>query len=363
MRLLQYNPNVVTHESNFHLPGIEKFSKFFKIYNPTVVVLDRSNTIRIPVYTTLLFPLPVLRPISKSFEEICNDRAIELLTRADSLGVTVYVFYSGGIDSTLLLISLLKQATPVQKANIVVLLSEDSIRENPNFYREFIHGKLRVDSVNQYPYLLGSNALFVGGEHNDQLFGSDMMGKLITRFDPSVIQKRYDRDLFFTFFNGNLDDSVATHFYLDMFERLKAAAPVNIVTNHDYLWWINFSLKWQSVFMRMLTCVAPRNATRIDLAYLGTRYNHFYGTEDFQLWSMNNMDKKIKNSWNTYKWVCKDIIYDYTKDADYRDNKIKVGSLSSVIRQQIQYNFIDDSMTFSREMSPQEYYNPNNDFA
>ena len=70
--------------------------------------------------------------------------------------------------------------------------------------------------------------------------------------------------------------------------------------------------------MRMLAYTSERTVANITADYITTNYFHFYGTEDFQLWSMNNMDKKIKDTWNTYKWVCKDIIYDYTRDADYR---------------------------------------------
>ena len=38
---------------------------------------------------------------------------------------------------------------------------------------------------------------------------------------------------------------------------------------------------------------------------------------------MNNPDKKMKDTWNTYKWVCKDIIYEYDKNVEYRDTKNK----------------------------------------
>lgn len=361
-KLLFYNPNVAAHSNNHNLPGVARFSQFFKLFNPAVVFVDRTNTIKIPFRVKSLFPMPKFRPMKKTFEEICNERARELLLRAEKLGVKLNVFYSGGIDSTLLLVSLLKNATPTQKANIVVLLSEASIEENPNFYREHIYGKLKVDSAMLFPHLLGSRHMFVGGEHNDQLFGSDMMGKLILRFGNSIIHQPYNRETFFTFFNEILDDDESTNFYLDMFERLKKAAPVDIVTNHDYLWWINFSLKWQSVFLRILHYATPRNVSNIDLAYINTYYNHFYNTEDFQLWSMNNPDKKIKDTWNTYKWLCKDIIYDYTGDADYRDNKIKHGSLYFLLAQQDSYDFIDESMKFWKELNPQEYYNPNNDF-
>lgn len=363
LKLLYYNPNVAAHEDNFHLPGIARFSKFFRIFNPNVVFLDRTHTIKIPIKTESLFPMPALQPFTRSFEDMCNARARELLDRGTRLGSDLHVMWSGGIDSTLLLVSFLKQARAGEKERIIVLLSEESINENPNFYRDHIRGKLRVDSSSSFPYLLGTPHLVIGGEHNDQLFGSDMVGKLIARFGPQSMHAPYSRDTIFSFFDANLNDPETTHFYLDLFERLRDKAPVPIRSNFDFLWWINFSLKWQSVFMRMLTYVSVRNAPRIDRSYITERYVHFYGTEDFQLWSMNNMDKKIKGAWNTYKWPCKDIIYDYTKDADYRDNKIKRGSLYFLLLQRTPFNFIDATMGFHRELDPQSYYNLENDFS
>lgn len=361
-RLLYYNPNVAAHPENHHFPGVAKFSAFSKAFDRVISFIDRTGTISIPFNTKSLFPIPQFRPMKKSFEEICDERARELLERAQDFGTSLYVFYSGGIDSTLLLISLLKNSSPEQKRNIVVLMTEESITENPNFYRDHIHGKLRTESATMFPYLLGSKHLLVSGEHNDQLFGSDMVGALITKFGSSVIHQPYNRDIFFKFFDENTNNAGITNFCLDLFERLKAAAPINIATNFDYLWWINFSLKWQSVFMRILSYTSSRNTPAIDIEYVNRNYVQFYGTDDFQLWSMNNLDKRIKDSWKTYKWVCKDIIYKYTKDADYRDNKIKRGSLYFLLLQQSSYNFIDESMKFSNSLNPQEYYNPQNDF-
>lgn len=362
MNLLYYNSNVTTRLSNDDFPGVEKFSKFFQLFHPTAAIIDRTNTIKIPFHVKSLFPIPLFKPMKKTFEEICNERACELLTRADKLGVTLYVFYSGGIDSTLLLVSLLKNAALDQKFNIVVLLNEESITENPSFYRDHIYGKLRADSANIFPYLLGSRHMLVGGEHNDQLHGYSIMEKLIFKFGSSIIHQPYKRDNFFKFFNEILNDKESTNFYLDLFERLKATAPVPVVTHFDYLWWISFSSTWQLVFTHLLNYTAPRNISHIDAQYIGTNYNQFYGTDDFQLWSLNNLDKRIKDTWKTYKWVCKDIVYDYTKDADYRDNKIKRASLYSLLEQQHSYNFIDDSLRFWSELDPQEYYNPDNDF-
>lgn len=363
MGLFQYNPSALSRFPYNELPGISTFLTLGKYFSIGLAMLDRTNTIITPVQMTSLFPIPAMRAMTKTFEEICNERAQELLTRADTLGTSISVFWSGGIDSTLALISLLKNATPEQVKRITVLMSEESISENPNFYKDHVHRKLRTDSVMTFPYLIGTKTLMVSGEQNDQLFGFDAVGKLINMLGSSVIHEPYTRDKLFDFFNASANNDRATNRFLDLFERLMHAAPIPIRSYFEYLWWINFSTKWQNTFMRALSCVAPRNVPLVTAEYVQTLYTTFYGTDDFQLWSLNNLDKRIKDEWRTYKWVCKDIIYDYTKDADYRDNKIKHGSLRSVVIQQHTYSFIDDAFNFTDTLAPEKFYVRENDFT
>ena len=42
------------------------------------LAVDRTGTIRMPIKTKSFFPLPTMRSFSKTFEEICNERAVEL---------------------------------------------------------------------------------------------------------------------------------------------------------------------------------------------------------------------------------------------------------------------------------------------
>lgn len=362
-KLIYYKPRIVNSEENLNLPGIKKFSHFFELFNHDVVIIDRSGTLRLPVNTQNLFPIPTFKVFTKSYEEICNERALELLKRADEKGVRLCVFYSGGIDSTLVLVSLLKNATELQKNNITVLLSEKSIDENPNFYKKYIQNKLQVESSVNFMYLLGSKKMFISGENNDQIFGSDMVGKLMKAKGDDVIHKPYNRELFLSFFNDIEDNHEINSFYVDIFERLAKAAPVAILTNFHFLWWINFSLKWQNVFIRQLVFVTERNIEKINSTYIKEGYyDTFFNTNDFQLWSLNNLDKRIKNTWNSYKWICKDIIFDFTKDSEYRDNKTKIGSLANLMVGASSYNFVEDSFTFHKCLPVEEYYNKDNDF-
>ena len=363
-RLLYCLPSFVGKTSNLGHPGMARFADVFKLYGPWVIPVDRTGTITSPIRTVSDFPIPTYRSFTGSFAEICNERAIEVLGNAEKLGAVMYVMYSGGIDSTLVLVSLLKNATAEQKKNIVILLSHESIAENPRFYEEHIRGKLRVGSSIAFPELIGEDCYLLSGEHNDMVMGSEKIGKLMTRFGASSIYQPYNREMVTSLYAGALGGDIATaDFYMDLFERIRDKAPFPVTNNMDFLWWINFAIKWQACFYYILLFAPARNAHKVTREYVNARFVSFFNTDDFQLWSMNNLDKRIKDTWKSYKWVCKDIIYDYTKDADYRDNKMKKASLLFITAQQTSYHFLDDNMHFTNDLTPEEYLEPVNDFV
>jgi hypothetical protein len=360
--LLYYRAKTIDGPHTDHLPGMVTFRKYFKIFK-RYAPIDRSGVIRTPLSVQSIFPIPKYRGISKSLEQICNERAAELLSRADAMDCDLYLLWSGGIDSTLVLVSLLKNASPVQKRRIIVVLSKTSIGENPRFYYDHIHEQLRVKSSALVGDLIGSNHLLVNGEPADQIFGYDIDGfGFIDRYGMATVHARYDRATFIDFFALRLQDAQVTAFFINLFERLIGAAPIPIVSNFDAFWWINFTMKWQDAYMRTLSFAPTHAAADIMLEYTHRNYRPFFSTNDFQLWTMNNRDKIIKDDWRTFKWLCKDIIYDYAKDADYRDHKVKHRSLQSISKQAPRFNFIDSSLHFLQKVELQDYFAPDNDF-
>lgn len=364
MAFSYYNPNIVVDRANMHLAGIERFAHIFRLFGAiTMAPVDRTNTLRFPVKIANICPIPALRPFNRTLEDICDERAKAIIARADTLDCDIYVFWSGGIDSTLVMVSLLKNATADQKKRIVVLLSEESIYEYPLFYDQHIRGKLRRTPAAMFPHILGQRHLFVSGELNDQVMGAAVPHGLMLKYGDDIIHKPRSRDIAFKFYDAKVHDAKVTDFYLDQFDRIVAACPVELKTVFDYFWWINFTFKWQLAYVRILTFASERNIPLITPEYIRDYFAVFYDTDDFQLWSMLNLDLKIKDTWPTYKWVCKDIIYDYTKDAVYRDTKIKRGSLVSIMQQQNPYNFVDEQWNFRRDVPADEFYEPDNDFV
>ncbi len=325
--------------------------------------LDRSNTLRFPVRTKSLFPLPKMAHLDKTYEDICNERALELLSRADNLDVPMYVFWSGGIDSTCVLVSLMKHASKAQRERITVLMSEASCNEYPDFYLRYIRGQFRRMPAAQFPYLLGTKNLIVSGEHNDQLFGSDVIAVAIKIFGFRAVMGPYDPKLFVNFFTQRMGNMVFAIHYVRLFERLMESAPVRLRTNFDLFWWINFAIKWQHVYMRMLSYVTPSRVDALTPEYVKDYYAPFFCTDAFQLWSMNNLDKRVRRSWRSYKYPAKEVIFDFTHDSVYRDNKIKLGSLQYLIVQRIPAAFTDDKFDFHTDVAPEVFYNEHNDLV
>lgn len=362
-KLFFFDCKIPSRIANLALPGMDKYSYFYRIYSNGTMFLDRTGTITSPLLTENFFPMPSLKTERRSFSDLCDARAQELLQHAQNLGVDMYVFWSGGIDSTCVLSSLLKHATEEQKKHIVVVMSDDSIREYPLFYEKYIHGRLRKEpSVLAAYTIFGKEHLIINGEHNDQLFGSDMVGRFISFYDESYINRPYDRTTVSVFFDTMTRNSRMTSFWMDIFERIVNAAPMKITTFQDFFWWINFSLKWQLVHFASWAYARPDHVVNLSIDYFNLFYKPFYCTEDFQQWSMNNLDKKIKGDWPSYKWICKDVIYEYTKDAVYRDFKTKYGSRYFMHVHQMPFKTIDNSFnfSFSEDLSP--YHVQKNDF-
>ena len=332
--------------------AIERLNAYFKIYVGASPV-DRTGTIIFPTRMKSIFPLPAMRPLRASYAELCAQRAGELLGAAARRNAKIYVLWSGGVDSTCALVSLLEQCS--EKNRIIVLLDENSILEYPLFFAQHIRGKLAWRPAREFAELFASDNFLVSGEHNDQLFGSDIIGQAISLFGINAVCGRLQRELLTSLFEYKLDgDRPSALFFSGLLGRLAETAPIVLETNFELLWWINFVLKWQTVYMRSL--IFSKHA--LSSAHLETFYQPFFNTTDFQLWSLNNPDKRMRNDWRSYKWPAKDVIFRFTADADYRDNKIKRQSLKDLLSRRPYHKFLDENFAFREEM---DWYEPRND--
>ena len=231
------------------------------------------------------------------WESCCTQRALDLLRIHPG---KIWLAWSGGIDSTTMVASILNVASKADLKRLTIVLSHHSVLENPSYYENNLaHFPLKNILEDLSNQLVKENAVLVTGELGDQLFGSDFLMNANFLEDyrisaPKLIGK-------------------------EMFERLHPIieeSPFPIRTAHDFFWWFNFTQKWQFVKYRGLEHVT----WNLEAKY-GQHLTHFFDTVDFQLWSLQNHDLKHRGDWLTYKAAAKDYLVRLTQDEAQRHLK------------------------------------------
>ena len=346
-----------------NIPGGSAFSSFFQIFSQNITAVDRSGVITTPLNVKVPEYLKLIeyKKFDKDFTSICDDRAKYLLELAESKNKKIAVMYSGGVDSTLVLCSLLKNATEKQLKLVIVLLSDESIMENENFYRDFIIKKFNCMSSYRFPYILGNDDyIFTSGENADQLFGSQVNSHFTQNNPVESLFKNINEveERILDFFRDRLREENKRYAepILDLFYKSVAAAPIELNNVYKFFWWINFTTKWQNVYVRMFPY-----STNIKGIKPEQNYNTFFNNEEFQLWSMNNVDKFASDVDRCGKIVPKQYILDVNGDRSYL-NKPKIGSLAHIVKRKEVVYTVSDSMEISNDYPTRDLYNYDNDF-
>lgn len=286
-------------------------------------LIDRTGTLDQGFAYRVLDPIPPVPEATPRFERICAEVAAEILAIAAGQDRKVRVYWSGGIDSTAALTALLIAAEEQQAlGRIEVMLSRASIREYPAFFQRNIERRLAVRVLRgSVSDSLDPEVINVTGEHGDQLYGSVLLAGLgdgeqaLLDYDlmlPVMVRERFG--------NGAKAQAV-----LDYLAPQIAAAPVPLRSLFDCLWWINYSLKWQQVSLRLQAFCGER-AAAVDHSV-----RHFFRDRRFEQWALGNPEVRFVSEWRRYKDISKQYIYEYTRDFAYYSQKCKEKSLKGVI--------------------------------
>src|SRR5882724_7672755 len=264
-----------------------------------------------------------LPSVTATFEQLCNERAEELGRKLKASNRTyLNVMWSGGIDSTTIVISLLKTWSAEDLKRVRILLSSASIQEYPRFYREYIAPRFRGQILNStlIPYSAFLNdSLLVTGELGDQLFGSDLLrtAAWIGKSEDAAVRASDWKDLAVRIFASSLKSDVeSARRFLEVYEPIVEECPHTVDSLHMFLWWWNFTQKWQHVKFRIMLYM---DEPRLTECYWNMV--HFFDCPRLQRWAIQNPDLKIRDTWESYKWIAKELIVDYTKDFEYRTKR------------------------------------------
>ena len=363
--LIVYNPIFFTGLE--HSKDFDAWRGMYRVTNAvTAPYIDRTNKIKFPIRTQI--PDSCLMPdydsnFNMDYMECSIDQALQIYKQREILNVPVYIFWSGGIDSSMTVISFIAaKGMDYAKKHVKIVMTPESIIENPFLYYDYILPNLDIVSGEHVDTLWGTDKIIVTGELNDQLIGSDVMRDFIafkgskdtfTEWKESEVARYYHQHKKMPMHHAEvwakiLSDCVRT-----------AQCPV--YDYWDFYWYITFACKWLYVKHRLLVYSDPSITPFENYKEYDVHHVPFYDSINFQKWSMKNPHMKHQQSWETHKWLPRKLVSEFMNRPEYL-NKTKNGSLWRLAISKSRVNAIDQDLNTYSEISIADWYNPENSF-
>lgn len=282
-------------------PDCQLYTRVFRQIMNFTWMSDRSESIVTPFQQFIPdeYKIPENKPVG-NLEEVCIERCVELASR----NKPIFLQWSGGIDSTLMLTFFLKSG--VDKNQITICMNPDSIKENPNFFYDHIFGKFKLIATEKH-VSSKNDGVTVQAEHADQIIS----GMILSKIDPELAnQKATPQNLLRVCEQLGFGEREAECFIFVMMQTaLKSPRPIDTVS--DFSWWFNFNFRWLNAKEKYRSRIGFEN-----------EYETFYSSENIQRWSIQNPSPQ--------KDLFKEIIFDYTKDEAYFQEKRKWNSMGKL---------------------------------
>jgi len=315
MKILYYNRSlfdqnkIISENKNFTDEKINLFKEANFFANGSAALIDRTgaNEFIVPIKLT---EIPKDKDnCHKSFKQLCEERAIELLQK----GKRINILWSGGIDSTVALFSLINKTNdPTQ---LRVILTPDSIAESGNIFDIHINNKI--------PFVLESKVAKKCYFYKDDYDNFDVNKEIFTSGCVSDhlnsiirITLPYEEKLWHLQYEEALSKFTSKR-VIDFLNKSVKAFPKEIKTYIDFLKFYGFNFHWHKDKYYMVL--------GMDQKYVNC-FDNFFDTDFFQKWSIWNNESTIIP--NVLKKPQRDVIYELTGDKLYSYGKNK--GMSSV---------------------------------
>jgi hypothetical protein len=265
----------------------------------------------------------------KNWAEITDERCQQLLSQYNDK--PWLILWSGGIDSTMMLTSVLKNFSKEELKQVHIGLNRVSVYENPKFYYDHIRPNfhqldsttLVVDSdlLNQYYIMTGEPA--------DQLYtaGLTVPRMMLNKFSDLDRNLFTDPDGLIDQLATDLDKKFAHWFYELVVENIKSV-DVPVETYADFNWWFTFNLNWIPAKIRNNRFL-PHKTAQAHQDFLNN-FILWFDTHDYQRWAMklDNRRNGVKNGAHIgqYKLPMKQYIFEFDHNEYYFNFKLKNSS-------------------------------------
>ena len=301
--------------SLFQTPGFTEYNHLIDINaifspEPHGDLVDRTNSIKSPLHFRVLRPWQPPRQ-QLDIADVFESR-VKFYTDQNC---HLDLFWSGGIDSTAMVVSFLKYSTNLHQLRLIY--TPYSLYENRDFF-EFVTKKfpnLQTLDISGDVYINNNfNGIVITGHGGDEFTAS-----LDESFFDSIggVTGLYQgwRD-FFLKESGNQQ---LVDFCEEYFQ--KSGKPINTVL--EARWWFYASNKSQVFAPRDMSFLLNQQNVSLNI------FSAFFNCQEFEDYMWHNTDKIIEpgGDYKTYKKFLRHYIYQFYNNLDYLNNNAKINSM------------------------------------
>jgi hypothetical protein len=218
------------------------------------------------------------------------------------------IYWSGGIDSTVIVASILKNTSPADRENIYIACNRASIYESPRFFYNHVQPNFKlIPTPDPGKQPLHEQYHVIDGEFGDHLYcGGNGWELFQSSPDSMVLNVRHNPDLLLNHFATKTNKNFAVWYYECLLDNVNSTN-IPVETYHDFCWWIFFNYHYTSSYIKIKRDTFTNNYSP-----------RWFATDDYQQWAMNNNQLGTKYTLNRSdnKLASKQYIYDFDRD-DY----------------------------------------------
>jgi hypothetical protein len=258
-----------------------------------------------------------------SFADATDQRAIELVQELSKNNLPIQIFWSGGIDSTLIVAAVYKNFPKEMLDRVTIVMNNSSYVENPFFFKKIIEPTFKFTAFPKYDF---TNSVILHGDLADALW---LQGNVITLSQHAdVIHDNIYRNptnVFKLFSNCGVEQD-KVEWAIDFLVENAKISNIELTTTADIMWWANFSMQYETMCNKRLDGIdlSRINSHTVDLYF--KNFKQWYMSTEYQVWSIQaqfNLEK-FDNSVRSYKMPAKDYIFSIDSNQYYRDYKTKM---------------------------------------
>ena len=311
-KVLRYHKVDFFGDTQFKVRGFDQYNWLVDINHcfssaPSGDINDRTCTVRQPwrLYQDRSWIMPTGH---LSLDQCFKTRVSELMSTNQKLNL----MWSGGIDSTAMLVGFLNHCDNLSQIRIIC--STASMKENPFFYLLLEKNQLiEIVDFGGDTYLHQNfDGLFISADGADDITAS-LDWSFIEEVGYDGLQKSW-KDLFF-----NKTNSVE---FVNFCESYFQHAGRDIISVLDARWWFYTACKIQKFPRRQAGLLQEHQPFAIG----------FFDCYEFEHYTFYNIDQIIPNKdYSSYKQFLKDYIYKYDQNNDYYTQKQKENSKQTTL--------------------------------